>query len=346
MTEDGRLGDGPGPETSPTPLLETLDVRRKARTGVVAGVVVGVLAYLVFVVARGQPAPVAALYLVSVFVVASSTAVLVTVALVVRTVVRATVDLGTWVRRGGTIAAAGGGLLATLTVVGPAVSRIAGDGLRLYFGEMSIPVAPLYDWLVPACTVALLCGAWALHAAHRSRAGYGRLGLLGWVVTATATLLAWWVTAVEVGPYRGARLESLSPLGFLVVFLALAVGTGLLGAASLRAGAMPIRGPLLALFAPALTLTGLTVVLGVDTTGLVAAYLDPPAPSAVALTTPTALAWVLFGLDLRAGRGVPSADTLGIDLVTNDRGPESGRESGSGGGVRSADPTTSDSDER
>jgi hypothetical protein len=61
---DDRPGGGPGPDASPGPLLRALSVRRKARVGAVAGVAVGVLAYLLFVVVRGQPVGLAALYVV------------------------------------------------------------------------------------------------------------------------------------------------------------------------------------------------------------------------------------------------------------------------------------------
>ncbi|PSQ38432.1 hypothetical protein BRD13_06390 [Halobacteriales archaeon SW_5_70_135] len=61
---DDRPGGSPGPDASPGPLLRALSVRRKASVGTVAGVAVGVLAHLLFVVVRGQPVGLAASYAV------------------------------------------------------------------------------------------------------------------------------------------------------------------------------------------------------------------------------------------------------------------------------------------
>lgn len=302
VTEDGRVGGGPGPEAAPTRLLEVLEVRRKARRGVAVGLAVGVLAYLLFVVVRGHPPDVAALYLVSVLVVASATAALVTVALVARTVLRATVDGRRWVRRGGTAGVGGGTLLTGLALAGPVLGRLS-----------PAPTA-VYDWLLPVGVVGLAAGAWALHAAHRPLAGYGRLGLAGWLLTAPSALLTWWVVAVDGAVFLAARPTAVAPGGVVGVLLALAGGTSLLGAAALRAGALPVGGLLAALFALPLALGGLTLALLVEPGGLAGAYLDGGPPAAL-LVLPTAVAWALTGRDLRAGRGVPPAEAFAVDLV-------------------------------
>ena len=305
MTADGRPGGGPGPDTSPRPLFEALEVRRNARVGAVAGFALGIAAYLVFVVVRGQPLRLAALYVVSVFVVGTATAFLVTVALVVRRLLRATVDARKWVRRGGTAAAGGGGLLAVLALAGPLVGHLGAPPV----------VETVYAWALPVCAVGLLSGTWAVHAAHRSRPGYGRLGLVGAVVAGGGALLAWWLVAIEGTVFLASPLEQVSATAFTGVLVALGVGTSLLGAATLRAGAVPRRGPLLALFVLPVVLAGLTAAVSVAPDGVGGAYLDPPAPPTAVLTAPVGVAWAVLGVDLRAGRGVPPAAAFGIDLV-------------------------------
>ncbi len=305
VTADGRPGGGPGPDTSPRPLFEALEVRRNARIGAVVGIALGVAAYLMFVVLQGRPLRLAALYVVSVVVVATATAVLVTVALVVRRLFRATVDARKWVRRGGTAALCAGALLAALALVGPLLG---------YVGAPS-GVVTVYGWALPACAVGVLSGTWAVHAAHRSQPGYGRLGLVGAVVAGGAVLLTWWVLAIESTVFLARPLSQVSATALTGVLVALGAGTSLLGAATLRAAAMPRRGPLLALFTLPLALAGLTVAVSVAPGGLADAYLDPPAPPTAALATPVGVAWALLGADLRAGRGVPPAAAFGIDLV-------------------------------
>jgi hypothetical protein len=302
-------------------MIEALQVRQKARVGAVVGVVVGLLAYALFVVVRGHSLRLAALYVVSVLVVASATTVLVTVVLVARRLLGATVDARRWIRRGGTAALAGGTLLGTFALLGPLFGRATGSVAATASGtavsNLPTVVLTLYGWLLPACVAAVLAGAWAIHAAHRPQPGYGRLGLAGWVLTAPAAVFAWWVTVVEAGAFLGTALVRVTPVGLLAVLLALAAGTSLLGAAALRTQSMPVRGPLVALFALPLSLAGLTLTAVVDPggTGVVATYLDPVAPPTAALALPVAVAWALLGADLRAGRGVPPADSFGIDLA-------------------------------
>jgi len=280
-------------------------VRHSARIGAVAGGALGIAAYLVFVVLQGRPLGLAALYVVSVFVVATATAVLVTVALIVRRLLRATIDARTWVRRGGTAALSGGTLLATLALAGPLLDHVGAPAI----------VATVYAWTVPVCAVGILCGTWALHAAHRSRPRYGRLGLVGAVVTGGATLLTWWLVAIEGTVFLARPLVQVSATAFTGVLVALGAGTSLLGAATLRAAAMPRRGPLAALFALPVALAGLTAAVTLAPGGLAGAYLSPPAPPTALLAAPIGVAWTLVGVDLRAGRGVPPAEAFGIDLV-------------------------------
>ncbi len=305
MTTDGRPGGGPGPEASPRPLFEALEVRQKARVGVVAGFALGVAAYVVFVIVRGQPPRLAALYVVSVFVVGTATAALVTVALVVRRLLRATVDARKWVRRGGSAATGAGALLGALAIGGPVLDDAGASSL----------VATAYGWALPVCAVGLVCGTWAVHAAHRSQQGYGRLGLVGAVVAGAGALLTWWVVAIEGTVFLARPVQQVSATALTAVLFALGVGTSLVGAATLRAGAMPRRGPLVALFACPVALAGLTAVVTLAPGGLVGAYLDPPAPPTAVLATPVGVAWAVLGADLRAGRGVPPAEAFGIDLV-------------------------------
>jgi hypothetical protein len=331
VSGDGRPGGGPGPETSPELLLRALSVRRKAQVGAAVGVAVGLLAYLLFVVVRGQPVGLAALYVVSVLVVATATAALVTVTLVVRTVLRATVDTRRWIRRGGTAATVAGTALAVLSTAGPAVGRVAET-------PTGSALAAAYGWTLPLAAAGLLFGVWAVHAAHCPRRGYGRVGLAGAGTAGVAAVLVWWVSAVDAGAFLGAGLERVSPTGFLTVTLALALGTTLLGAATLRARAMPTRGPLAALFALPVALAGTTVVVAIDPgAGLAGAYLDPPAPSTVALAVPTALAWALLGRDLRAGRGVPPESAFDVDLLPESDDDRSSVGAGAADSEESAD---------
>ncbi len=315
-------------------MLDALQVRAKARVGAVVGVVVGVLAYVLFVVVRGQPADLAALYVVSLFVVAASTAVIVTVALVTRRLLRATIAVRRWIRRAATLGAGGGAVLALLATLGPALSVTVGDR-----------VLPLYGTLLPLGGAGLLAGVWSLHAAHRPRAAYGSLGRAGWFVAAPSALLTWWVVAVEEAAVLGGPTVGVSSRALLVVLLTLSLGTSLLGAAALRVRAIPSAGALAALFALPVSLGGLTAALVLDGgSGLVGAYLDPASPSTVALLVPVGVAWTLVCRDLRAGRGVPPASAFGIDLVADgdaagsDHPPADDGDGGERGRVPDAEP--------
>jgi len=287
-------------------------VRHYARVGAVVGVALGVVAYLVFVVGSGRPPGLAALYVVSVFVVATATATLVTVALVVRRLLRATVDARTWIRRGGTVALGAGTVLATLALAGPLLGAV----------DAPSTVETAFAWASPACAVGLLYGVWAVHATHRPRPGYGRLGLAGAVTTGIATALAWWLLALEGTVLLARAPVQVSPTALTGVLLALAAGTSLLGAATLRAGTVPRRGSLVALFALPLALAGLTAAVTLAPGGPAGVYLSPPGPPTAVLVAPVGLAWGLLGVDLRAGRGVPPAGTFGVDLVVADDGPD------------------------
>jgi hypothetical protein len=287
-------------------LIDALDVERHAKVGVVVGFAFALLGVLLISSSpyRGGIGP---KDLVLGFVVVVSTALMVTVLLTVRAVVRMTMSPPKWIRRGGAVAMGAGWVLAGLGLFG----TVAGAGY----------LEPVYARVVPLASIALLYGVWAVHAANRRR--YGRFGLAGATLAGVGVVLLAWFTAIETGAYLGGGLERFQPAlvrgvslsassVFLGANLAALAGTTLLGLGLLRAGTLPQRTSLASAFCLPASLAGVTV----------AASLQVPELLSLALLVPVALAWIAVGRALRDGRGVPPADAFAVevggDLPTED----------------------------
>jgi hypothetical protein len=279
-------------------LIEALDVERHAKVGVVAGVALAVLG-VVLIESSPNRAGIGLKDLVLVFVVVVSTALLVTVLLTVRSVLRLTMSPPKWIRRGGSLATGGGGLLVVLGVLG----AVLGSG----------PLLPVYVRLLPLLALALLGGVWAVHAANRHRYGYP--GLAGAVAAGAGVALLSWFATIETGAYLGGPLEQVQPIApggitvsaydvFLGVNFGAALGTTLLGLALLRDGTVP-QWPALGLsFVLPVELAAVTAVVELQSFGLLS----------VALLVPPGVAWFATGRAFRSGRGVPPAEAFETDL--------------------------------
>lgn len=276
------------------PLLrffEALGVRRHARIGVVAGVVLAVGLYVFFVAlptvvpgVRGRTEP-SLLFAVLGFVAAVATALFVTTALTVRTLARAVASPPKWVRRGGVLAAVGGlawtaGTLAGFTAVA--------DAVRPW---ISVPVLLVF------------AGIWA---------GHTRIKRLDGPLDPVGTLLA---TVGAAGVHVAGILTPAPFLGGTVApaptpFVA-SVGTLAVGTVALAVAAHGELGPL-ADAAAALSAVGALAVA--------VAFADVAAVSGALAVVPLTIAWVAFGLALRRSP-VParwSPDEVG-SLLDDDR---------------------------
>lgn len=304
---DGALWLGPQPATvsgerqDGTPvsrLIDALDVERHAKVGVVVGFGFALLGVLL-ISSSPYRGGFGARDLVLGFVVVVSTALMVTVLLTVRSVVRLTMSPPKWIRRGGAVAMGAALVVAVLGLLGPLV----GTG----------PLEPVYARVLPLASIGLLYGVWAVHAANRRR--YGTFGLVGAVLAGVGVVLLAWFTAIETGAYLGGELERFRPAAvrgvslsassvFLAGNLAALAGTTVLGLALLRAGTLPERAALALTFSFPVSLGGLTVAASIQFPGLLS----------LALLVPTALAWIAVGYALRNGRGVPPAEFFEVEV--------------------------------
>lgn len=255
------------------PLLrffEALGMRRNARIGLVAGVVLAVALYAFFVAlpsvapgVRGRTeSPL--LFAVLGFVVAVATALFVATALTVRRLAQAVASPPKWVGRAGGVAALGGvaWTAATLAGVAPAAAAVR--------PWVSVPVLLVF------------AGVWGVHTRIK-RLG-NPLDRLGTVV-ATAGVAAVHVAAILApDPFLGATVEpALTP--FVASVGTLAVGTAALAAAARdELGSAVDLAAVLAVASP--------FALGGALAGL-------PVSGALAVL-PVALAWVALGVALRA----------------------------------------------
>jgi hypothetical protein len=278
-------------------LVDALDVRRNAKLGVLASVLLTVAAYGFFVLIPNQGGAISGyrptarpLYLVLAFVVLVSTAMLVTVALTVRNVVRMTMSPPKWIRRGGTAAVVGGVTLAVLAALGPLAGVVG--------------LTPAYGQLLLLTCLLLVYGVWAVHAAHRRRYGYH--GAAGAFLAAAGFVAVGWVALVDPSGFLGEGLERVDRSLFLGANLLALGGVSLLGSGVLRVGAVPAPASLGLLFTLPVGLAGLTAVT----------YAQAPALVFLPFGVTLGVAWTAVGFELRRGRGVPPAESFdpGIDL--------------------------------
>lgn len=249
--------------------FEALGVRRHARVGVVAGVVLAFALYVFFVALptvvpgiRGR-AESPLLFVVLGFVAAVATALFVATALTVRSLAGAVASFPKWVHRGGTLAALGGLLWTAATLAG------------------AVPVAAVRPWIaVPVLLV--LPGVWAAHTrVKRLDRPLDRLG----TVLATAGVGAVHVAALlEPEPFLGATVAPvLTP--FVASVATLAVGTvALAGSARDELGALA---------------DAAVVLAAVGALALAAPLSGSISASGAVAVVPVALAWVALGVALR-----------------------------------------------
>lgn len=303
-------------DTSPRDrFLSALGVPRNGKIGASLGLAFAIAIYVVFAVLPAEPASPPPLLLVLAFVVAVSTAFLVTGALTVRNAARMTADIPKWIKRGGTTGLIGGVLW---TVAATPVLLSVG------FPESVTFLHRVMGFILPLPPLGICCGAWAIHARNRHTGAYPRLpkeladslpginpgdvaGAIGAVAFTTAMaglLLVATIATTHPGLYLGLPV-TLRPSVFVGANLLALVGTSLLGAGALRADVGPRSGPIGLLIAVPVGLAGLTLLAVIGRGDL--------APGV--LSTVLGLPWVAMGWILHEGGGIPPVERFRPAIV-------------------------------
>ncbi|WP_435334055.1 DUF7536 family protein [Haloarchaeobius sp. TZWWS8] len=203
------------PDRPPTlRFFDALGVRRNARFGAAAGLVLAFSLFVFFVVLPSLQAGVRprtespVLFVVLAFVVFVSTALFVATILTVRTAFRLLASPPRWVRRGGTVGALGG--LAWVGI-GLAVTAAA-------LGDSGSPAEGIHLWL-SATSLLLLPGSWAVYTrVKRVSGGEARFGAVVAMLGALATHVA---AVLDPGPILGTVSEiTLTPAVAAITVLA------------------------------------------------------------------------------------------------------------------------------
>lgn len=153
------------------------------------------------------------------------------------------------------------------------------------------------SFVIPAALI--LVGLWGIHAIHTGT--YGRLGVVGTVVSAVAVAamgIGLALDAVGLGLFLD-RLSVAGHTGFLLGFLALVIGSIVLGAAIYRASRLP-RARLVGLWLAVAIPVGFVLQILIALAGI-------PEPGEdfyfwMGLLTTYGIAWVVLGFTLRRTR--------------------------------------------